>query len=73
MTIRIICLKAVLRRELVEHSDGSQSIAEDVQVYRFKSEASIGEAYQTVALNHPNAIAIEVYEPKSCALTMERL
>lgn len=72
-TIRVICLKAVVKRELVLNSKGEHEVQDENHVYRFNAETSMKHAFDMVKRTHPNCLFIEIYEPISCALTLERL
>lgn len=71
--VRVICLKAVLKRELVTNSNGQVEIQDENVVYRFNADSSMKHAFDMVRRTHPDALFIEVYEPRSCSLTAERI
>lgn len=71
--VRVICLKVVLKRELVKNSKGEFEVQDENKVYRFNADSSIKHAFDMVNRTHPEALFVEVYEPRSCALTSERI
>lgn len=71
--IRVICLKVVLKRELIKNSKGEHEVQDENKVYRFNAESSIKHAFDMVNRTHPDALFVEVYEPRSCALTSDRI
>lgn len=72
-TVRVICLKVVVKRELVINSKGEHEVQDENVVYRFNAETSMKHAFDMVHRTHPEALFVEIYEPRSCALTSERL